>query len=284
MKYIKFKNGDKLMLDALVLGNNKAKKAYIFIHGLGSNMFSCFSLNQKLAKKSRMLLTFNNRGQGIINKFKEEDIKSEKGYKSKILGSALEEFTDSKYDIQGAVDYLKSQGIKEIYLIGHSTGCQKSVYYLSKVNDKTVKGAVLLAPISDYSSTINSIDVNSYKKALEEALKMKKNNKENELLASNFWYRPISAQRFLSLYTPTSTEEIFTYGSKKIATLLRKVDKKLLVFLAEKDEYSDRESNVLKVWFDKNIKNLNKVFIIKEANHGFQGKEDELARIIHKYF
>jgi dienelactone hydrolase len=284
MKYLKFQTKDKLIYNAILLGNIKSKKAYIFIHGLSGDMFSRFDLNKKLAKKSRMLLCFNNRGQGIINKFRKEDTKSKKGYKSELLGSAFEKFSDCKYDIQGAVDYLKSQGIKEIYLVGHSTGCQKSVYYLSKTNDKAVKGAVLLAPISDYSSTINSVDKNLYKQALKEALKMKKDNKLNELLPLNTWYAPISAQRFLSLYTPESTEEIFTYGSKKAATLLKKVNKKLLVFLAEADEHNDRDSNDLKGWFEKNTKKTDKVFVIKEANHSFQGQEKKVVDIIHKYF
>jgi pimeloyl-ACP methyl ester carboxylesterase len=284
MKYIQFKSKDKLIFNAIVLGNTKAKKAYIFIHGLGGDMFSRFELNEKLSKKSTIVLSFNNRGQGIINKFKKEDAKSEKGYKSKLLGSALESFTDSKYDIQGAVDYLKSQGIKEIYLVGHSTGCQKSIYYLSKINDSAVRGAVLLAPISDYSSIINSMDSKAYNRALKEALKLKKAKEADKLLPSDAWFAPISAQRFLSLYTPNSTEEIFSYGSKKPATLLRKVNKKLLVLLGEKDEHNDRDVNDLKSWFEENTKKEDKVFVVKEANHGFQGQEKKVADIVHKYF
>lgn len=284
MQYISFQSKDKLTHNAILLGNTKSKKAYIFLHGLSGDMFSRYDLNEKLAKKSRMLLSFNNRGQGIINKFKKEDSKSKKGYKSELLGSSFEKFTDCKYDIQGAVDYLKSIGVKDIYLVGHSTGCQKSIYYLAKSNDKTVKGAVLLAPISDYSSTINSVDPDMYNRALKEALKMKANNQDNELLPVNMWYRLISAQRFLSLYTPNSAEEIFSYGSKRPPTLLKKVNKKLLVFLAKEDEHNDRDVNELKDWFEKNTKKTDKVFVIDEANHGFQGLEKKVVDLVHKYF
>ncbi|MCF7794915.1 alpha/beta fold hydrolase [Patescibacteria group bacterium] len=284
MKYITFKSKDRLNYNAIILGDTKAKKAYIFIHGLSGDMFSRYDLNEKLAKKSRMLLSFNNRGQGIINKFKKEDTQSKKGYKSKLFGSALEKFTDCKYDIQGAVDYLKSIGVKEIYLVGHSTGCQKSVYYLAKTNDSVVKGAVLLAPISDYSAIMSSVHPDMYTKALKEALRMKKNKQADKLLPNDVWFSPISAQRFLSLYTLNSTEEIFSYGSKKPATLLKKVDKKLLVFLAEKDEHNDKDNDVLKSWFEKNIKKTDKVFVIDEANHGFQGQEKSVVDVIHKYF
>jgi len=284
MKYITFQSKDKFTHNAILLGSTKSKKAYIFIHGLSGDMFSRFSLNEKLAKKSRMLLSFNNRGQGIINKFKKEDPKSKKGYKSELIGSALEKFVDCKYDIQGAVDYLKNIGIKKIYLVGHSTGCQKSVYYLAKTNDKAVKGAVLLAPISDYSATINSINPDMYNRALKEALKMKENNQADKLLPNNTWFAPISAQRFLSLYTPNSTEEIFSYGSKKQATLLKKVNKKLLIFLAEADEHNNRDINDLKIWFEKNTKKTDQVFIVNEANHGFQGQEKKVVNIVHKYF
>jgi dienelactone hydrolase len=284
MKYTRFQSKDKLTYNAILLGNTKSKKAYIFIHGLSGDMFSRYDLNEKLAKKSRMILSFNNRGQGIINKFKQEDPKSKKGYKSKLVGSAFENFIDCKHDIQGAVDYLKVQGVKEIYLVGHSTGCQKSIYYLAKTNDKVVKGAVLLAPISDYSSTINAVDPGMYSRALKEALKMKKANQADKLLPSGTWFVPISAQRFLGLYTPNSTEEIFGYGSKKPATLLKKVNKKLLVFLAEKDEFNDRDVDELKDWFEKNTKKTDQVFVISEANHGFQGQEKKVVDIVHKYF
>jgi pimeloyl-ACP methyl ester carboxylesterase len=284
MKYITFQSKDKLSYNAILLGSAKAKKAYIFIHGLGGDMFSRYNLNEKLAKKSRMLLSFNNRGQGIINKFKKADDKSKKGYTSKLVGSALEKFTDCKYDIQGAVDYLKNIGVKEIYLVGHSTGCQKSVYYLAKTNDSAVKGAVLLAPISDYSSIINTIDSNIYQKALKASLKMKSAKQANKLLPENLWDRSISAQRFLSLYTPNSTEEIFSYESKKPATLLKKVNKKLLILLGEDDEYNDRDVNELKKWFKENIKKTDHVFVIDKANHGFQGQEKKVVNIVHKYF
>ena len=284
MKYVQIKSTDNLMLDGLILGNIKAKTAYIFIHGLGSSMFSRLDLNNRLANKSKMVLTFNNRGQGIINRFKQEDNKLKKGYKSKLLGSALEKFTNSKHDIQGVVNYLKDLGVESIYLVGHSTGCQKSIYYLAKQDDKAVKGVVLLAPLSDYSSIMNFIDLNTYNKTLKEAVKMKKDKKANNLLPSHLWSTPISAQRFLSLYSPNSTEEIFTYGSKKPATILKKVNKKLLVFLAENDEYSDRGVSNLKVWFERNVNNKSQVFVINDTNHGFQGKEVEVAKIIHQYF
>ncbi|MFP4514765.1 MAG: alpha/beta fold hydrolase [Parcubacteria group bacterium] len=284
MKYISFQSKDKLTFNAILLGSAMSKKAYIFIHGLGGDMFSRFDLNQRLAKKSRMLLSFNNRGQGIINKFKKEDHKSKKGYKSELLGSALEKFSDCKYDIQGAVDYLKLQGVKEIYLVGHSTGCQKSIYYLSKTNEEAVKGAVLLAPISDYSAIIDSVNSDIYNAALKVALKMKKSKKANDLLPSNLWFVPISAQRFLSLYTANSTEEIFTYSSKKPATLLKKINKNLLILLAKEDEYNDRDVSELKFWFEKNTKKTDKVLVVDKANHGFQGLEKKVVDIIHKYF
>jgi dienelactone hydrolase len=284
MKYITFQSQDNFIYNAILLGNTKSKKAYIFLHGLSGDMFSRYDLNEKLAKKSRMLLSFNNRGQGIINKFKKRDIKLKKGYKTELLGSALEKFTDCKYDIQGAVDYLKGIGVKEIYLVGHSIGCQKSIYYLAKTNDEMVKGAVLLAPISSYSSIINTIDSNIYQKALKKALKMKNTKQANKLLPENVWDRPISAQRFLSLYTPNSIEEIFSYGSKKPATLLKKVNKKLLILLGEDDEHNDRDVNELKKWFKENTKKTDYVFVIDKANHGFQGQEKKVVNIVHKYF
>jgi pimeloyl-ACP methyl ester carboxylesterase len=130
------------LLDGLWFGEQKAKTGFIFIHGLSSSAFSHHEVLP--VHDSAMALYFNNRGHDELTGIKKINEQNEKGYEYKPGGEAHEVFTDCADDIQGAVNFLTENGIKDIYLVGHSTGCQKSVYYLSrKSNQNFVKGVVL---------------------------------------------------------------------------------------------------------------------------------------------
>src|SRR5690606_34801397 len=119
-------------------------------------------------------------------------------------------------------------------------GCQKIVYYASRKRDKLVRGLVLLAPISDYAGTERRVGSRMYGKALTAARDLLKHGKPHALLPEGTWYVPIDAQRWLSLYTPDSAEEIFTYASGRKPTMLRRVKLPMLVLLAQNDQCADR--------------------------------------------
>ena len=279
---ISFLTPKKVALNGIWLGDNKADTVYIFLHGLGGSLFSRASFLELLAsQKKTAVLSFNNRGFGLINSFKVQKNKIKKEFL--LAGMAHEKFTDCIDDISGAINYVRTRGVKKIILLGHSTGCQKIVYYLSKNPRAKIQAAVLLAPMSDYAS----IDVKNkdYIKALRAANKLKQAGRENSLLAPNLWPYYISAQRFLSLYTENSVEEIFSYYLKKNPQILKKVNQAVLIFLAEHDAFRNREIKEIKEWFDcilKNKKNYSSI-VIKEAQHSFEGKDKELLMNINKF-
>jgi len=275
---ISFLSPKKIELHGLWLGKSHAEIVYIFLHGLGASIFSRLSLLELIAnQKNTAVLTFNNRGHGLINSFKIKKNKKECDYL--LAGMAHEKFTDCQDDIDGSISYAKKQGAKKIILIGHSTGCQKIIYYLAHNQRAKIAGVILLAPMSDYAGIDK--EKNEYHLALKAALSLKKEGQENNLLASSLWPHYISAQRFLSLYTPNSQEEIFSYASKK-RPILMKVNQPILVILAEADEYADRPMLEIKNWFDSvlNKKKKNESIIIKKASHSFKGMDREVFKII----
>ncbi|MBU0569841.1 alpha/beta fold hydrolase, partial [Patescibacteria group bacterium] len=143
----------KYLLNGLWFGGNKPKRAIIFIHGLTGSAFSGHKFITPLANENTAVITFSNRGHSKIARIKKLDERKKKGYTSENIGETHEVFTDCVDDIKGAVDFIKSQGVEKIYLAGHSTGCQKSIYYLSqKSRQKNIKGVILLCPVSDYSA------------------------------------------------------------------------------------------------------------------------------------
>jgi alpha-beta hydrolase superfamily lysophospholipase len=271
----------KFLLDGLIFGNPKSKNIYIYLHGLTGNVFNHINLFEGLVKKDYAVLAFNNRGSGLVNKIYQINPNA---HKSIIAGMAHEVFTDCVDDIEGAIKLAVEMGGKNIYLLGHSTGCQKSIYYLAKNNNPKVKGAILLAPLSDYADTYKNTDKKVYDKAVAVAKKMLTEGREHHLMPSNAWPDVIDAQRFLSLYTPESEEEIFSYASNRKPKLMQKVYQPILVVLAEKDEYMERPVEDLASWFGISLsKQEHEIEIIKTARHDFSNNIDDTAKVINKW-
>ncbi len=271
---VTFLSTDQLELQGLLFGNPKAATAHIVIHGLGGDVFSQIETIAHLASNDVQVLFFNNRGHDTITRFKRLDASAPKGYQSETIGAAHEVFTDCVHDIQGAVNFLEEQGAETIQLTGHSTGCQKTVYYLSQQPSKSVKGATLLCTISDYASFIATEDEATRIKATDLAKKLVKEGRPHELLPLDVWPEMHDAQRFLSLFTPESTEEIFSYAvPDKAPEILQSVKVPLKIVLAEKDEYADRPASEIAAWFKKMMpEDQIEIEIIEGAGHNLERK------------
>ena len=264
----------KFKLNGLWFGPAKPKRAIIFVHGLSSSAFQT-SLAEALVDTETAVVTFSNRGHNKIAKVYRLD-NTKKGHHSVLVGQAHEVFTDCVDDLQGAIDFVRSVGVREIYLAGHSTGCQKSVYYASrKENQKNVQGVILLAPLSDYAAALKFDTDGKLAKATKVAQDLVRRGKRHELLPASVAPNPIDAQRFLSLYTPDSVEEIFTYAQpKKSPRAFKSVAVPVLVLLAEDDEYGDRPAKDIAAWFEKHTHSKHfAAKVIPGAMHGFTGRE-----------
>lgn len=273
----------KFVLNGLWFGPKKPKRAIVWVHGLTSSAFSMSNVVESLVDKNTAVITFNNRGFGTIN-----SIKRGVGKKSKsiLAGAAHEVFTDCADDIQGAIDFAHKAGVKNIYLAGHSTGCQKSIYWAkTRKGGRGVRGIILVAPVSDYADALKRNNKNGRLSRLTKiARAYVKQGKKHELLpipAEIFSWGPFfcDAQRYLSLYTADSSETIFSYEQpKKNPLLLKSAKVPILVLWAEKDEFADRPAIEIAAWFDKNIRAPHQVVIVQKVGHGFRGGEKVVAK------
>ncbi|MDO8561648.1 MAG: alpha/beta fold hydrolase [bacterium] len=280
----------KVLLNGLWFGPAKPKRVIIWVHGLGSSAFSKLGIADALIDKNIAVITFNNRGHDKVSRIARTGEK--KISKAVLGGSAHEVFTDCVDDIQGAINFVKRAGVKNIYLAGHSTGCQKSIYWASKrgrlpargAQAGSVKGIILLAPISDYSAEMHLKGKGKIARAAEAARALVSRGKKHQLLDEKYWPYTIDAQRFLSLYTPDSVEEIFTYAQPtKNPRTLKSVTMPLLVLLAEKDEYGDRPAKKIAEWFLKNGRGNLQTLIVPRTTHSFHGKEKTVASVIKRW-
>ncbi|MBI5151831.1 MAG: alpha/beta fold hydrolase [Candidatus Pacebacteria bacterium] len=276
----------KYVLNGLWFGSLQAKKAIICLHGLGSNMFSNHAFLLPLVQDDTAVLVFNNRGHDDIASIKKIDQRKKRGFVKIEAGAAKEVFVECADDIQGAIKTAKAQGAQQVFLLGHSTGCQKSVYYMSKKHTQSdIAGVILLSPMSDYAGAKHLTPPNELDVATRTAQQYVKNGKPHDLLPSSVWPEVVDAQRFLSLYTPKSDEEVFSYAHPEdVPHSLHRLKVPTLVVLAEKDEYRDRSIKKIATWFATHLHiSKAKVEIISRANHSFFGNESDVVTRIQSW-
>lgn len=272
-----FETPKKFLLRGLWFGKPHAKTVFIFLHGLSGSAFSMGSMLSELVGSDRAVLSFNNRGFEWITTLR-------KGKSGRIKGGAAHEvFTECVDDIDGAIRFAKKQGAKRIFLVGHSTGCQKSMYWASK-RGRGVKGVILLGPISDYEAELHKQGKAKIARAISMAHALISRGDKHELLPSQVWHERLDAQRFLSLYSTHSAENTFPYGRpSQRPRALESVRTPVLVFWAKEDEYADRPSEEIAAWFEEHIRAPHRIEIVDGVGHGFKGAEKKVANTIRAW-
>lgn len=266
-----------VLLNGLWFGPKKAKRVVIFIHGLTASAFSMSRLREALVDTNTAVMTFNNRGFEQI-----ASVKRKKGATVEWInvGAGREVFTESADDVQGAVNFAKRTGVTDVYLAGHSSGAQKAVYWASRTKTTgPVRGIVLLGPLSDYAGTERK-----FRTAVAYAKKLMRSGKPHELMPDRFghWF-PIEAQRFLSLYTPDSAEELFPYSQVgRVPRVLRSIRTPILALFAGSDEHQDRPAEDIAAWFIEHIY-TGETVVIPGVEHSFRGGEESVARSMRKF-
>ena len=268
----------KYVLNGLWFGPKRPKRVIIWLHGMGSSLFSKLSIAQRIVDKNTAVLAFNNRGHAIVSRLR--NIKRDRSIRA---GTAHERFIDCVDDIQGAVNFVRRQGVGNIFLAGHSTGCQKAIYWASRTGGRGVKGVILLAPTSDWWGETMLRGARKIAKVAAVARVLVRRGKEHELLPSSVWHEVLDAQRFLSLYSLDGAEEIFSYAQpKKNPRALKSVRIPILVLWAGREEFSDKPAREIKKWFEKHLRK-GKVVIIPRVRHSFRGGERVVAREIRRF-
>ena len=252
--------------------------------GWGARCSANSRLREKLVGGGTAVLVFNNRGHDTIVNVPTT------GKKCLKAGAAHEKFTDSADDIQGAINFARKQGVKSIFLAGHSTGCQKSVYWASGKKGRGAKGMILLAPMSDYSAHRQEYGAKKVAKAVAYAQTMARRGNGQQLLPRMCG---IGRERaaFLSLYSGKGAEEIFTYwDAKENPKTLKSVRLPILVMLAEKEEFSHIPANTIAAWFEKHLNNprgdtswISKVVVVSGVGHSFKGGGEKVAAHIRSF-
>ncbi|NLB66272.1 MAG: alpha/beta fold hydrolase [Lentisphaerae bacterium] len=229
----------------------------VFVHGMGSNFYRSALKKAFLSAAPQLgmaVLSFNNRG-------------AESGTEDEIFGTSL-------FDLDALATYARRRGHRKLVLVGHSTGCQKIVYWQSKRAHPAVYGLVLLAPGDDYAIVRRDLGRRFDQKVAWAQRQVAAGRPEAQVTGL---YGRFQAERFLSLANPRATEaNLFRYDGA--LTHYRRVRCPVLAVFGDQEEFAViPPERMLAILRKKSRAAEFTDLLIPGADHGFHGQEEELA-------
>ena len=282
---------DGIKLSGLIYkANISTKKIVISVHGMATN---CLKIrDEKIAEKLNQinidLLVFNNRGHDLINYISKEI----DGKKQKVLsGTSYEEISECYYDIIGIINYVISLGYEEIYLMGHSLGCTKTIYTYNKLleeNKRTIinkiRGIILLSLV-DIPTTLQFYLKDNFGVMVTYAKNMKKENMENSLMPKESFIHPISVKTFLRYAIDNKDIDFARFSEKdydfkeinniKVPLFMRWGNDRELILQKTEELCENLKTKITNANLD--------IGFIDKANHSYSEKEEILANQIKEF-
>ncbi len=229
----------------------------VFVHGMGSNFYRS-AMKKALLEIAPALgmgiLSFNNRG-------------AERGTED-------EKFRTCLADLDAAAEFARRQGFRKMVWVGHSTGCQKVVYWQAKRRHPGVAGLVLLAPADDHAVTQRDLGKRFEKKVAWAQQKVAAGKGDAPVAGL---YERFTAERFLSLADVRHAEaNVFRYAGP--LTQFRRVKCPLLAVFGEEEEFAAiPPAEMLSILRRKTKSSDYDEWLIPGTGHSFKGCEPELA-------
>jgi len=285
LDFVRFKASDNVELQGW-LSSEGGDIAVIHIHGMSGNGYENYfldNLREDYSKNGISFFTIDTRGRGIVSSFWQGGKINSWGEGTKLGGSSFEIFEESVFDVQGAINYLKTLGKTKFILEGHSLGATKVVNYLVNTANSEVIAAILLAP-TDMVGWARTDPL--HKSYLEKAKKLIAGGKGEELVGAQCWLdkTPLSAQTYPTISQAGTAVDI--YGERSGGALLGKVEIPTLIV------YGDNDIGILEIdgsidkWKERadKIKHKNtQISVIHGASHSFKGKEKELSAVVRSF-
>ena len=235
----------------------------ITVHGMHSDFYSSRLKKEifRLAESGPAdVLIFNNRGSG-------SDVETER-------------FTDCRVDIGAALAWGRRRGYRRFFLAGHSTGCQKNLYYLDRAGPQDVRGLILLAPCDDFAICRRDLG-RQYDARIRQALSLLASGRGGERMPPDA--RRFTAQRFLSIADRSRTEAaLFDYDGPMRAW--RRLCVPVLVVFGTREEYACLPVRDMIHRLEDRAKNPDfEAILLRGADHGFHGYEAAVAEEIARW-
>lgn len=257
----------------------ETNKIVIHVHGLNGNFYENRFLDvlaKSYTDKNYAFLTFSNRGRDFIAELL-------KGDEFTVIGGSYERFKDCVLDIEGVVNWVKEKGYNEIVLEGHSYGCNKVLYYYNQKKDDSIKKIVLLAPCDIPSEVIHYLSEEEYRLAKEEATRLVRETKGDELIDFSVMANgKVAASTYYYDFLPGGEDDFIRYvdGENGKSEVLQTVDIPTLITFGDIDEcVLTQPIDVVMKYLKNNISNCD-IQIIDGADHSYTNRYEELGKVI----
>ena len=292
-KHLEFHTSDGLDLPGLLYEpDQRTDKVAILLHGNGSSsVFYSPSFGVTYAKhlneKGIAYFPFNNRGAQIIKKLN----KTVNGETQRIrYGCAYELIKECIFDIDGAIEFLKTLGYKTFYLIGASTGANKICVYNFYKPENPVSKYVFIGGGDDSGFTYSQIGKEKFELILRKCQQKIKDGKGTDLTPEE-WMGFYSYQSVFDTLNPEGDYNIFPYyetlnnlkiSTKELFREFKSIDRPTLVLYGENDEYCyGKVPKIIDILKDETNNSDKFIYkILPDCDHGFYGKEDVLVKTI----
>ncbi len=250
----------------------------VCIHGQGGNIIENYFATvwgDILSQNGIGFLYGHNRGYSYIN-----GISSTTG-KSQRIGAVFEIFEDSFYDVDLWIRQAKKLGYKKLILLGHSLGCNKIIYYLSKKETNVVDGIILASPPDMVGITL--LEEPYYEDLVQEAQNNVNNGEPRKLLNQLLsGYDYVSSESFLNFYTEgNSIDNLPIERNPEHFEQLEKITVPVLAFFGSIEYPTYLKLHILK---EKAINCSDfEIKIINESGHTYKHCEEETANVISNW-
>lgn len=266
--YTEVKTEQNIFLNGFFASHDN-KSCVLFMPGLAGNFLeSKFArvLADDCLKNGMDFLFAHNQGSFQIMDF---PYLKEDGKLSNIRkGAAYEHFEDCVYDFDAWLKFVSNY--ESVYLVVHSLGCNKVVYYLQERQPSNLKKLVLLAP----QDSVNFPKLSMHKGMLEEAQENIANNQADKLLTKKLLGGClISSQTYYDFITNKKINNIPYKTPGGDMSGLQKITCPVLAIIGSKEDENAQEY-MQKV---ANSVSCGRAVVIPDANHVFKNQEKVLS-------
>lgn len=285
MKLLHRYTKDGLNLLGCYWGNETEHKkdcCIVFTHGMFDNLLEntfAHILGEELSKNGYGFIFGHNRGYGVINNIIKKDPKTKKT-SEKIIGSTFENFGEAIYDVELWLDEARKLGYSKIILAGHSLGCLKNLYYISKKGFSWINGFIFISA-PDSSGLIERSG--EFEKMFVEAEKNIGNGRAKKILLKKMLgVFPISSRTLLNLRKGGIADVFPLVENPEDFGIFSKINKPILMVAGEKDSiFVNSFEDDIKILREK-AKNCPDFTgkLIKGATHRYIKKEKELTEVV----
>jgi pimeloyl-ACP methyl ester carboxylesterase len=284
-RVVRFEATDGVALaGALYEPKRATDRAAIYLHGTGGSSVFESKRTNRLAEiftsGGVAWFPFNNRGAHIMRRMGDT-----------MGGMAYERIRDCVFDLDGAIAELRRRGYRDITLIGHSTGANKVAVYDFYKERVAAKRYILLAGGDDTGMIYDRLGARRFTAALAKAREMIRARRGSELVPPSLSDLPMSWTSFYDMANPDGDYNVFPFleamrnlrlSRKPRFRHVRGIRKPTLVLYGENDEYCYGDVPRCVAILDEALgpKPNMELAIMKDADHGFGGREEELGTML----